>query len=251
MQTPKIACLMLTLNRAQLTIECTEHNRRTAGIEFDLFMYDNGSTDEEIKNLSPVFYNAKHVSKGGRNRGVAHGFNVLISEAVDYDLIVLIGNDIKNKEGWLKKMWEYSQAIPDSGLIALNWGCGANPIERKIINGLECDTTGGVFGVMAIPNHVIEKVGYFCEDYHPYGLEDGDYNVRVINSGFQNFYLPGIMSEHVGADSGEKSEYRKMKDESLARNLSKFNENTAKYELYNHYYIGYGNTYEPPLNPAE
>lgn len=244
---------MLTLNRAQLTIECTEHNRRTAGMDFDLLVFDNGSEPEQHKKMyASISENVTFVT-AEFNTGVAPAFNNLIwyAQLNKYDLIVLIGNDIKNREGWLAELVKYHKAIPDSGIIALNWGCGANPIERKVINGVEVDETTGVFGVWTIPNHVIEKVGYFCEDYHPYGLEDGDYCIRVLGSGFKNYYLPGIWSEHVGADAGENSEYRKMKDESLARNVAKYGENLAKYEFHNHYYIGNGNTYEPNLNPAE
>jgi len=216
-------------------------------------VYDNGSFDEELEKLGPVFSQAVLVHKAGKNMGVAHAFNTLIHEAVQrkYDLIVLMGNDIENHPAWLAKMWQYSQAIPNSGLIALNWGCGANPIERKIIKGLEIDACAGVFGVTAFTTKVIETIGYFCEDYYPYGLEDGDYSIRAHKSGLINYYLPGIQSVHICNDVGEGSAYRRMKDESLARNLARFSENIAKYDIYNHYYIGYGNVYEPPLNPAE
>lgn len=245
---------MLTLNRAQLTIECTEHNRRAAGMDFDLLVLDNGSKPAELEKMYAEINvgNTTWVTSEN-NMGVGAGFNRLIWWATlhEYDLIVIIGNDIKNSEGWLTELVKYHKAIPDSGIIALNWGCGAFPIERKEINGLPVDVSEKVYGVWALPNHLIEKVGYFNEDYFPYGMEDSDYNARVLLSGYTNFYIPGIQSEHVGEDGNQDTEYRKMKWESLRKNSLIYDANHEKYLHHKYYYVGYGNTYEPNLNPAE
>ena len=242
---------MLTLNRQDITIETTLHNINSAGMPIDLFVWDNGSEPKQKDEIYKSIFNTQRLIYYGtedKNIGVGRAFNKLIKKALDsgYNMVVLLGNDIKNGTNWLKEIYHYAVAIPNSGLIALHWGCGANPITSDIINGLPVNKTDGVFGVMALTPHVLENVGYMCEDYHPYGLEDSDLNIRVNGLGLQSYYIPNVSSEHIANDVGQNTPYRKMKNDSLSNNLKTFEENIAKYHLYNHYYIGYGNEYTPP-----
>jgi GT2 family glycosyltransferase len=83
---------------------------------------------------------------------------------------------------------------------------------------------------MFIPGTLRNKLGKFCEDYGVYGLWDSDYSIRAAKAGFENYYIPGLKSDHFGNDVGENSEYRKMKDESLNKALPIFSKNREKYE---------------------
>lgn len=247
----KIACCMLALDRQAITIETTLHNIDRAGMPIDLFVWDNGSEPQQKEGIYKSLFNTQRLIYYGtedKNIGVGKAFNKLIKKAQEsgYNMVVLLGNDIKNGTHWLKKIHQYAVEIPNSGLIALHWGCGANPIIADIINGLPVNKTVGVFGVMALTPHVLENVGYMCEDYHPYGLEDSDLNIRVNGLGLQSYYIPNVSSVHIANDVGQNTPYRKMKNDSLSNNLKTFEGNVAKYHLYNHYYIGYGNCYTPP-----
>ncbi len=223
----KIACCMIALNRQEITIATTNHNINTAGMPVDLFVWDNGSELNQKNRIYEELFATQRLIYYGtedKNIGVAKAFNKLIKKALDngYNMVVLLGNDLKNSENWLKKIHQYATAIPHSGLIALHWGCGANSIFPDVINGLPVNKTEGVFGVMALTPHVLENVGYLCEDYHPYGLEDSDLNMRVNGLGLQSYYIPGVTSEHLANDVGQNTPYRKMKDDSLQENLKTF-----------------------------
>ncbi len=88
---------------------------------------------------------------------------------------------------------------------------------------------------------VLDKVGYYCEDYGFYGLGDSDFGMRVLWSKYINYYLYGIKSKHLGHDINDNSEYRKMKWDSLEKHSSMLGKNFKKYKGTGQYYI------KPPL----
>mgnify|MGYP001809886304 CR=1 FL=1 len=240
--TIRVAALMITIDRKELTLSTLRHNLENAGHPLDLFITDNGSTDGVFEAVEEAFA-PTYSKKNGYNQGVAGAFNDMLLEAnsMGYNFFVLLGNDIKNDTGWLLNMVTAYKNIPNSGLIALNWGCGANPMHQTTINEIPVDLCVGVFGVMGFGKEVLDKVGYFCTDYWPYGLEDSDFNHRVTHSGFRSYYLRKCRSKHLGEDVGKQTEYRRVKDKSLERNLPKFQQNIAEYDRSKNYYVEFDN----------
>ncbi len=84
---------------------------------------------------------------------------------------------------------------------------------------------------------LINTIGGFCEAYHPYGLEDSDYCFRAALSGFKNYYIPGLKSEHIGELGGQA------KEQSFFSNLG-----LHRWRAHNFYKIG---LYEPLPMPKE
>lgn len=234
----RIAVLLLLIDREEISWQCIKTNTAQAGMPFDWFITDNGSQSDALaRKIEAEVGNLAYLHEAGTNYGVAHGFNRMIRMAMeqDYDAVVLCGNDILNGHNWLRKMADLAQSIPDTGIVALNWGCGANPITRRRINDVVVDEAYGVYGTMLIPRNVVESVGYLCTDYWPYGLEDSDYNIRTRHAGFVNYYVADHVSRHLGEDVGARSDYRKMKDRSLSENLARYNSNVANYSADNYY----------------
>jgi hypothetical protein len=73
------------------------------------------------------------------------------------------------------------------------------------------------FGNNFFTRELIDTIGGYNTEYDPYGMQDRDYAERATIAGFTNYYLPELRSEHIGHDVGNGTEYRLMKDESLAR----------------------------------
>jgi len=84
-----------------------------------------------------------------------------------------------------------------------------------------------------------DAVGYFNTDHDPYGMQDSDYSYRLHKAGFLNYYIHGMNSTHVGADVGNGSEYRKMKDESLNLLWRKGEQWLEYYKNTGNIYLGY------------
>lgn len=148
-------------------------------------------------------------------KGIARAINFGIYHSVgEYDAIVTAANDIIMPPNWLDRMVEAAQAIPNTGMCGIH--CVEGQGDTAVINGVKVHTICTSFGNVLIPMSAIEKVGYFNEDYDPYGMQDADFAHRLNATGHINYYLDGLKAEHIGHDVGQPSAYRQMKDEGLS-----------------------------------
>jgi GT2 family glycosyltransferase len=227
-----VSLILLTIDRYELTKEIVSDTLHKANYPYELLICDNGSQDKRlidyINILSPEVFVQNKI-----NKGVAKMQNLLISQSKG-DYICLIGNDIRMPHNWLSSIVDTYQAIPNSGIAGIH--CVEKLYEPQTINN-KLIHPGNVFATMLYSRNVLNKVGKICEDYHPYGLEDSDYNIRVNGSGFISYYLGGLQSIHEGSDMHLDTDYRKMKSDSLQNNSDKFNLNVKKYYETNNYYL--------------
>ena len=223
----KVSILFMTMDRPEYTKKTLETNMRNHGLdpkEVELLWCDNGSREGQIFDLQRQ-YKPVYVRNNRTNEGCAKGFNQLILRASGRYL-VLMGNDVLMPQDWLKEMIKYAEFVPKCGLVGIKctaqipelqfkFGCYGHFLDDK------CDK---VFGVTLIPRYIVEDIGGFCEDFGPYGLEDSNLNDRVNMRGYNSLYVPcaHFVSTHIGSDVGLGNEYRKMKDQSMAKNLEVF-----------------------------
>ena len=234
MEFKKVSILLLTIDRYHLTRKHVGDALRDAGYPFELCISDNGSKDPEIFKWCEE-QNPKVYFKNGHNYGTAQSLNRMI-EANPADLYCFLGNDIELPKNWLKyavEAMEKTQGL--HGVIGIDWRGKENEYDHIELNGFPIMSSTNVFGDMFVSQELRDKIGVFCEDYGPYGLWDSDYSVRAGIAGRTNFYLRGVTSHHFGNDVGEASQYRKMKDESLAKARPNFDKNYAKYKTGDYY----------------
>lgn len=237
MEYKKVSILLLCIDRYNQCREYIEKAFREAGYPFELCISDNGSTDPKIFEWCEQ-QNPKVYFKNGYNYGTAQSLNRMI-EANPSDYYVFIGNDIRLPENWLRKMVEYAEAIPNHGVIGIDWRHLDYPNKEMLTHDGSVKVvweTTNVFGDMFISQDLRNTIGKFCEDYHVYGIWDSDYSYRARCAGRQNFYLPNLRSDHMCDDVGTNTAYRKMKDESLAKASKVFEVNKIKYDN-GEYYI--------------
>ena len=132
-----------------------------------------------------------------------------------FDNVAICANDITMPAGWLDRMIEAANSIPETGMSAIY--CVEHLPEMQIINGIKVHPSWGVFGCSLVTRKAFETIGYFNTDQDPYGMQDSDYSYRLTKAGFLNYYIHGMNAVHVGADVGNGSEYRKMKDNGLSK----------------------------------
>lgn len=222
----KVTILLLCIDRYNLTKKYIGDAMNNAGYPFELAISDNGSVDPNIfewcEQQQPKVY-----FKNGYNYGTAQSLNRMI-EANPSDYYAFLGNDIELPKDWLKKFVEHAEAIPNHGVIGIDWRGLTYP--AKELNGLTVSSTTNVFGDMFISQSLRNKIGKFNEEYGVYGIWDSDYSLRATAAGRENFYLPNLRSTHFGDDVGSNTAYRKMKDESLKIAATKLGANRIKYE---------------------
>lgn len=239
--------LLNTIDRYELTVRCIGKALQTAGHSYGLMVCDNGSSDERvidyIRTLNPwrFFVNA-------RNEGCAqmHNQMLLCSRA---NLFVLLDNDIElRRENWLRDLVDAWVGAKNAGVnpgmlgIHSDQLCPEHHAPVTLSNGTVLHVASppkedAIFGTRMFSREVLDKVGYFCEDYGTYSLCDNEYNTRVHHSGFVNAYISGPSGLHLGWDVGENSAYRRMKDESMRLAGPVFARNMAGYFSAKNFYL--------------
>ncbi len=166
-------------------------------------------------------------------KGVSAAINEGIAQAPSD--VVTMANDILMPDNWLAKMLQAKTLIPNSAMIGFHTVEGLD--AKQIVNGLpiweQCP-----FGNVLITKQAIDKVGYFNLDLDPYSVNDRDYWMRCTLAGLRSYYIEG-QAEHIGADVGSGTEYRKMKDESLDRLWRKGEQWLEYYKSTGNIYLSY------------
>lgn len=233
----KISLCLLTLDRHDSTRRTLDHNlarmQNFQGCEWELLWADQNSKDRRVISLIDS-YKPAYARINRQNEGVAKAQNQLMLRATG-DWIMFFPNDILLPDGWLQHMLYWAGLVKNPGLVGIHCVAdlpplstmeGVNgPVEAHFLNPV----IDKVFGVMFFHRSIIEKIGAHYEGFGVYGLEDSDWNNRITRAGFQSFYIPGLKSEHLCDDVGDKTEYRKMKDESMALNTAILGERMGQY----------------------
>lgn len=204
----KVAIIFLDYLRHEHTKQAL-HSIVNAGYQFDLFT---------INRL-----------------GIAAAINEGLEKTKNYDAIVTCSNDIEMPFNWLQRMVEVSSAIENTGMCGIH--CVEGKGELSHIKGHAIHQNFTAFGNVLIPRKAIDTIGKFNEDYDPYGMQDADYAYRLNKTGFTNYYIAGLTSNHIGHDVGSQSDYRKMKDEGLSLSDAKWQKWTKHYDETKNYYL--------------
>lgn len=166
-------------------------------------------------------------------KGIAAAINEGLDKGWNYDAVVTCANDILMPDNWLKTMIGYVSLIPNTGMCGIH--CVENAGTPENINGVLVNRAFTAFGNVMIPATAFKEIGYFSEEFDPYGMQDSDYAYRLNKSSFVNYYIPSITSNHIGHDVGQETDYRKMKDEGLNKAQDVWNKLTAWYDSTNNY----------------
>jgi GT2 family glycosyltransferase len=201
-----IAVILLTLNRNDLTKRVIDHNFKNSGYNADCFLIDNGSDQVPYE-----MYNWTNCNVSSKQRGIAAAVNAGLKITKAYDGVCILANDILLPENWLSNWVMFSKRVSKTGIIGIHCVEDLPPLSDGV------HKVHTPFGDNFLTRELIDTIGGYNEEYDPYGMQDQDYAERAIIAGFTNYYIPDLRSEHIGHDVGNGTEYRRMKDESLAR----------------------------------
>jgi GT2 family glycosyltransferase len=231
-----VSLFVLTIDRYELTKATLETNLRHAMCHapMEILVADNGSKDYRIVNYFNKHPLISYHRVNEVNEGVGKAFNQLYLRSKG-EYLCFLGNDLELPPRWLREMMDYCNAVENCGVVGMDWGHGSMPPlsskDGKIAHWLT-PQLNRIFGVWFLKRSLVEKLGLFSEEFGPYGLEDSDFNERVNRSGFNSLYVPNTHFKclHNGVGNHDTGEYRKMKDESMGRNLQIYLKRVAEYD---------------------
>ena len=221
----KIAIVILNWNGAKLFetyLPSVVRNSSVEGVE--LFVADNGSTDNSIQLLSEKFPEFKIIELK-KNYGFAEGYNKALQK-IDADYFVLLNSDVEVTPGWIEKIMQLFDKNPKIAAVQpkiLSYekphlfeyaGAAGGFIDRfgypfcrgRILNKTEADTgqydkATPIFwasgACIFIKAKAFREAGGFDGDFWAH-MEEIDLCWRLKSKGYEIWYQPESVVFHLG-----------------------------------------------------
>jgi GT2 family glycosyltransferase len=233
------AVVILNWNGGEQTSQCVHAVMGSTGIEPFFVVVDNGSTDGSDIVLASIIRRGI-VLKQQRNIGVAAGFNVGVTWALEHraSYVLLLNSDAMVAANCLKELKDVLERIPDAGIASPRildakrgdriWFDGGffnalgYPVHRRFGRKPNSDhqeyeedfATGCVF---LAKENVYRTIGLFDETYFAYS-EDVDLCVRAVRKGWRIFHVPRAVARHTPSSSVLRNTGKWFRDYYTARN---------------------------------
>lgn len=235
-----VSILIVNWNTCRYLRECLRSIRRTVkGLEFEVIVVDNASTDGSAERVRSEFPWATLLASP-ENLGFARGNNLALSHASG-EFILVLNPDVVLLDGTLEGLVGFARETPDAGVVSpklLNpdrtlqnfqgriptlstllflythigmWidghllGHRIRRRDRYEANGdfqeiLAFSDGGAGFCCTLIPRGVIRRIGFMDERF-PVFFNDGDFGIRMFREGYRAYLLPQVQAVHHGGSS--------------------------------------------------
>ena len=227
----KLSVIIVNYNvRPYLTACLDSVQRALEGIESEVFVVDNHSDDDSVEVISRD-YAWVHLINNRENLGFSKANNIAIRQAQG-EYILLLNPDTVVAEETLKGVIDFMDQHPKAGGAGVrmhNADGTLAPESRRAIPTpfvaarkmlgftkryymsylswdapAQIEVVSGAF--MLLRHKAIYEVGMLDEDFFMYG-EDIDLSYRLLQGGWQNWYLPYDIIHYKG-ESTQKSSFR-------------------------------------------
>lgn len=214
---PLVSIVISTKNRKEDAIRCLKSLRNLEYPEYEVIVNDNASTDGTAAEIEQKFPEVVLVKgdqdlgpAGGRNVGIKHAngdfiFFLDCDNVVDKDVLTEL-IDVISKDETIgivgPKMYHYGhpkRIWSDGGEINLITS-RTTFIGNKVDGGRfdEIREVGHFPNAFLVRRHVIDKVGFFDENYF-FLLEESDFCHRAKRAGFKILFVPSAKVWHGSA----------------------------------------------------
>lgn len=234
----KLSVVIVNYNVRHFLWQCLDAVKRaSAGLDVDVFVVDNASTDGSIEYVSAAFPNVHYISNT-ENVGFARANNQAIRQATG-DLLLLLNPDTIVAEETLAECICFMENHPRAGALGIHMINRDGSYARESRRGLPTPATAfyKVIGLCSLfPTHprygryymghlskeesgqieiisgafmmlrqqALDEVGLLDEGYFMYG-EDIDLSYRISSHGWECWYTPSLMLHYKGESSKSTS----------------------------------------------
>ncbi len=210
-----ISIIIVSYNTSKLINDCLESLQTSPGIEKEIFVIDNASTDETVKTISVRFPAVKLIANS-ENRGFGAANNQAMPSCRG-KYLVFLNPDTTVTEDTLQKSFFYMETNQHVGLAGLNM---VNPdgshqpsvsyrypgekYTRDELANLKGPIACVLGAAMIARLDIINRLGGFDEDFFLYG-EDQDLCWRIRERGYPIGYIEDAEVLHWGGQSEIKT----------------------------------------------
>lgn len=227
---PSVAIILVNWNGFEFTRACLVSLSRIDYLNHQIFVVDNGSTDNSVQKLKEGFQNIR-LLKNKSNLGFTGGNNLGIHAAIqaNFDLVLLLNNDTEVEPDFLSNLVDFQQANPEYGIVQplilfnqerdIIWSGGgkfqtwlgrSKTIADKdpliqYSNEVHKDIDWATGCCMLVPTYIFKEVGLLNDAFFAY-FEDVDFSLRVVKFGYKIGLEPKAVIYHeAGAASKKQS----------------------------------------------
>lgn len=227
----KLSIVVVSYNVSTYLKQCLQSvEKALEGIEAEVFVVDNCSTDDSVSMVKRSFPWVRLI-ENKKNMGFARANNIAIRQASG-EYVLLLNPDTVVGEDTLRKATDFMDAHTKAGgagvmmhnedgtrapesrrALPTPWvsflkmmGC----TRRYYMSHLSWDEPGRIEVISGafclLRRKALDEVGLLDEDFFMYG-EDIDLSYRLMKGGWENWYLPYPITHYKGR-STQKTDYR-------------------------------------------
>lgn len=182
-----LVCCLVYGNRPY---DLIHQNLEKAGFPFNvLFINKNGianALNDGIDHMNHHGALIRFLSRVNKNE--------LSNLQEEYGAIAYLSNDIEEPNDWLLIKVNALQTYPNAGIIASSLDYERTSIQSE-----------HVISNWIISKEVTDTIGYFNENYFPYGPIDNEYNTRAVLAGFETYYAANCLAKHISSDDSDSA----------------------------------------------
>lgn len=214
---PRVAIFTLTYDRLEYTKKTFASLYQTAGVGFDHFVIDNGSTDGTEAWLEKDWNNPlgnSHFHLNGENRGISVASNQALELIVgNYDIVVKVDNDcLFLSDNWLARMVELWKANHMLVLSPYVQGLKDNPggaprLTYGMVKNELLGLTRHIGGICHFADVGAYKDFRWDDDSFLHGVQDLELSHYLVEQGYQHAYLENYFVEHMDGTEGQHKRY--------------------------------------------
>jgi len=220
-----LSVIVVNWNRKELLRACLASLLSQEGVQKEIIVVDNGSSDGSVQMLEQEFRSVKVIGNtvnlgfcAANNQGIA---------AASGEFIALLNNDAEACPNWLYELRRVFDSRPDVGMAAskvLVWEDPRRIDKAGHLIYLDGQNRGRGSGELDIGQYdtmeeilwpdgcaamyrrgMLEQIGGFDEDFFAYA-DDAELGLRARIAGWRCFYTPAaVVRHHRGATLGVRS----------------------------------------------
>jgi len=223
-----IPIIIVNWNGIEDTKECISSVLELEGIQFKIFLVDNGSSEQQVEELQLLYSDHPKISLhlNASNIGFSKAHIKIYEEVLeeqDFAYIALLNNDTIIDSNWLSALVSTAEnenadlisskmisffnrdLIDNTGHKMLNTG-EILPIghgELITEHDAPIENLGPCAGACLYSKKMIDEIGFF-DPYFSTGYEDAEFGLRAVVAGYKAVYAPKAIVYHKMGQSIKK-----------------------------------------------